>query len=419
MGEARSKALRYGLLFGRPAGPVMRPPSSTAVRLAVFYAAFFTVIGTLQPFWPLWLAAKGLNATEIGLVLAIGVGAKVIGLPLAAHVADRRGERQRPMLALAALSLLTFALFAFAESFCPLVLVSLLFFSLWPPVMSLGESLTIRAAHDGGFQYGRVRLWGSLAYIVAALAAGGILTRVSADAVFWMILAGVASTALACWRLPDLRTDRSLSRGLPLVEVLGLRSFVLLLAACGLIQGSHAVYYAFATIHWRGVGYAENVIGALWAEGVICEMALFVFGGAAIRRCGAGRLIVLAGLAAAARWIGTGLTDALPAVAVLQALHGISFGAAHLGAMHWIARQVPPALSATAQSLYSAIVFGLFLGVMLYGAGWLYEALAGAAYLPMAAAGFVGATCAWPLIRESEATMPSDPTRPVPSAASK
>jgi MFS transporter, PPP family, 3-phenylpropionic acid transporter len=386
---------------------VLRRPSPTAVRLATFYAAFFTVIGTLQPFWPLWLAAKGLNATEIGLVLAIGVGAKVIGLPLAAHVADRRGERQRPMLALAALSVLAFALFAFAESFRLLVLVSLLFFSLWPPVMSLGESLTIRAAHDCGFQYGRVRLWGSLAYIVTALAAGGILERAPADAVFWMILGGVASTALACWYLPDVRNERSLSPRLPLVDMLRRRSFVLMLTACGLIQGSHAVYYAFATIHWRGVGYSEGVIGALWAEGVICEVALFAFGGSAIRRCGAGRLIALAGLAAGVRWIGTGLTDALPAIVVLQALHGISFGAAHLGAMHWIGRQVPPAFSATAQSLYSAIVFGLFLGAMLYGAGWLYAGLSGAAYLPMAAAGIVGAACAWPLTQRSRATLAS------------
>ena len=215
---------------------MLRRPSPTAVRLAIFYAAFFTVIGALQPFWPLWLAAKGLNATEIGVVLAIGVGAKVIGQPLAAHVADRRGERRRPMLALATASLLAFALFAFAESFWPLVLVSLLFFSLWPPVMSLGESLTVRAAHDGGFQYGRVRLWGSLAYIVTALVAGGILARAPAGAVFWITLGGVASTALACALLPDVRGEPSLSRGLPLVEVLRRRSFVLMLTACGLIR---------------------------------------------------------------------------------------------------------------------------------------------------------------------------------------
>ena len=373
---------------------------STAVRLAAFYAAFFAVIGTLQPFWPLWLAWKGLNTTEIGLVLAIGIGAKVIGLPLAAHVADRRGERKRPMLALSSASIFAFTLFALAQGYWTLVLISLLFFSLWPPVMSLGESLTIRAAHQGGFQYGRVRLWGSLAYIVAALAAGAILARASADAVFWLIMGGVALTALACWQLPDIRIERSLSRALPLVETLRGPAFVLMLFACGLIQGSHAVYYAFGTIHWRNVGYSEDIIGALWAVGVICEVALFAFGTTAIRRCGAGRLIVLAGVAAAVRWTGTGLTDALPAIIVMQALHGISFGAAHLGAMHCIGQQVPLALSATAQSLYSAIVFGLFLGVMLYSAGWLYQMLAGAAYLPMAVAGVMGAGLAWPLLRD-------------------
>jgi MFS transporter, PPP family, 3-phenylpropionic acid transporter len=379
---------------------VSRPFSSSAVRLAAFYAAFFTVIGTLQPFWPLWLAAKHLDAAEIGSVLAIGIGAKVVGLPLAAHIADRRGERRRPMLALSTASVLAFTLFAFAENYWPLVLVSLLFFSLWPPVMSLGESLTIRAADHDGFQYGRVRLWGSLAYIAAALATGAVLAWAAPDAVFWMILGGVALTALACKGLPDLRSERSASRGLPLVHMLRQPAFVLMLSACGLIQGSHAVYYAFGTIHWRTIGYSEDVIGALWAEGVICEVALFAFGATVIRRFGAGRLIILAGLAAGVRWIGTGVTDALPAIVVLQALHGVSFGAAHLGAMHWIGRQVPPGLSATAQSLYSAVVFGVFLAGMLYGAGWLYQMLAGAAYAPMAAAGLVGAGLAWPLLLE-------------------
>ena len=178
-----------------------------------------------------------------------------------------------------------------------------------------------------------------------------------------------------------------------------------MLSACGLIQGSHAVYYAFGTIHWRSIGYSEDVIGALWAEGVICEVALFAFGATVIRRFGAGRLIILAGLAAGVRWIGTGVTDALPAIVVLQALHGVSFGAAHLGAMHWIGRGRFPDLSATAQSLYSAVVFGLFLAGMLYGAGWLYQMLAGAAYAPMAAAGLIGAGLAWPLLLE-ERTRP-------------
>jgi len=115
-------------------------PHPTAVRLAAFYAAFFTVVGTLQPFWPLWLEAKALDAAEIGLVLAIGIGVKVVGLPIAAHVADRTGERQRLIALLAAASVLAWALFAMADGFWSIVLVSLVFFSLWPPVMSLRKA---------------------------------------------------------------------------------------------------------------------------------------------------------------------------------------------------------------------------------------------------------------------------------------
>jgi PPP family 3-phenylpropionic acid transporter len=386
-----------------PAGPPLesRLPLSISVRLSLFYAAFFAVVGILQPFWPLWLEARHLDATEIGLVLAIGIGSKVIGLPIAAHAADRTGERQRLMLFLSAASLLAFALFGFGRSFWSIVLVNLLFFSLWPPVMSLGESLTIMAAHSNGFQYGRVRLWGSIAYIFVALVAGSVLARSSPEAVFWLILAGVVLTALACARLPDLRTERAPSIRPPLLDALAHRPLMLMLVACGLIQGSHAVYYGFGTIHWQQAGYSEDVIGALWAEGVVCEVALFAFGDTLVRRSGARALIMLAGLAAALRWLGTGLTDALPAIALLQALHALSFGAAHLGAMHWIGQQVTPTLSATAQSLYSAVVWGLFLSVMLYGAGWLYSSLGARAYLPMALAALAGSACAWPLAERS------------------
>ena len=377
--------------------PAARLAASPYLRLSLFYAAFLSVVGVLQPFWPLWLKARGLDPAEIGLVLAIGIGVKVVGLPIAAHAADRSGQRQRLMLALAAASLLSFALFGPAHGFWPIVLVNLLFFSLWPPVMSLAESLTLMAARDHGFEYGRVRLWGSIAYIATALLAGAILARVPADAVLWMVLACVALTVLACARLPDRRAQRSLSSSPPILDVLRSRPFALMVLACGLIQGSHAVYYAFGTIHWQRAGYGEALIGALWAEGVACEVALFAYSGAVLRRLGPGGLIMMAGLAAAVRWIGTGLTDWVPAIAALQTLHAFSFGAAHLSAMHWINRHVPPALSATAQSLYSGVVWGLFLGCALLAAGLLYESQASHAYLPMAIAALLGLAAAGPL----------------------
>lgn len=387
-----------------------RPGSSSpSKRLAAFYAAFFIVIGVNQPFWPLWLAHRGLDAAEIGIVLGAGIFAKVIGLPLAAHVADRSGERQRLMLALALASAIAWSLFSFTQSFWTILSVSLLFFSLWPPVMSLGESLTMHAAGKYGFEYGRVRLWGSLAYIATALAGGWLLSREPASVVFWMTLSGIVLTMLICTFLPDSRLQKSGSRGLPLLRALAEPRFGWMLVSCGLIQGSHAVYYAFATLHWQQIGLSEDVIGRLWALGVVCEVVLFATGSFWLRKLGAGGLITMAALAAVVRWLGTGATAWLPAIAVFQVLHGLSFGGAHLGAMYWISGNVPPSLSASAQSLYSGVVWGMFLGILLFSAGELYSALGGFAFYPMAAVAVVGTLSSLMLLRVRK--QPSSPSQ--------
>jgi len=379
--------------------PLTDGPFPTAARLALFYAAFFVVIGILLPFWPVWLEARRLNAEEIGVLLAFSVGAKVVSNPIVAHLADRRGERRRLMAVLAIAAFVSFVLFSFADGFWPLLAVSLLFYIVWPPIMPLGESLTMLAARDRGIDYGRVRLWGSLAFIAASVGGGWALVGQPAGMIYWMALGAVAVAVVSCAQVPDLRSERSSGVRLPMIQVLRDRRFPLFIVAAALVQGSHAVYYAFGTLHWQGAGYSEDVIGGLWAEGVIAEVVLLALGAGLIRRVGAERLLMLGGIAAAVRWTATGLTDALPVLVAVQVLHAFTFGAAHLAAVHFIARTVAPALSATAQSLYAALVMGLGMGIMLYAAGHLYAELAGYAYLTMGAVGALGAVAAWRLAR--------------------
>lgn len=360
------------------------------LRLALFYAGFFGFFGVQQPFWPVWMTAHGLGATEIGVILALSIGIKVFSAPLAAHGADRSGERRRPILILVGVSLACFCLFAFTHGFWSILGVSVLFYALWSPVMSLTESVTIMAVQRAGLDYGRTRLWGSFSFIIVALLAGQALVRLPPSAAFWMSLACIAATAMACLFLPDLRAERSPTHALPIVQALSNRALSLSLAACGLIQGSHAVYYAFGTLHWQARGYREDVIGILWAEAVLAEIIVFAYGGRITRALGSVGMITLAGITAAARWLGTGMTDSLAAAVILQALHAFSFGAAHLGAMAYIGESVPASLSATAQSLYSGVVWGAALGLMLFASGWLYDGLGGSAYLVMAAVALAG-----------------------------
>ena len=370
----------------------------TALRLAFFYAAFFAVIGVLGPFWPVWLAWRGLAAEEIGLVMAASVTLKVAVSPFLSQLADRRGERRRLMVLFAAAALTTFLLFDFAFGFWSILAVSVLFHIFWTAILPLGESLTVTTAGRHDLDYGRLRLWGSLGFIASAVVAGRVLVGRPESLIHWMIAATIALTIVACLGLPGTTVPRAGERA-PLGRLLRRRRFLVFLAAAALIQGSHGVYYGFATLHWRGAGYSEAVIGGLWAEGVIAEIVLFAAGAAVARRVGAVRLVALGGFAAALRWTATGLSDALPVLLAVQALHAFTYGATHLGVIHYIAERVAPEQSATAQGLYGATVFGIGMGLAMLASGPLFGVFGGGAFLAMAALGLAGGLTALSLPR--------------------
>jgi PPP family 3-phenylpropionic acid transporter len=392
-------------------GPAPEPDSEKAigvsVRLAFFYGAVFALIGIHLPFWPVWLAAKGLGATEIGALVAAGISVKVVFNPLIAHLADRRGQRRGIMLLLATAGLVAFSLFAITDSFWALLVVTVMFFAVWSPIMPLGESLTMlsrrsdSASPDGGeeLDYGRIRLWGSLCFMATAVGAGHVLSGRGPDIIYWAILLALSVVVAVIWALPATKAPARTGKRLAALEVLRDRPFCLFLTAAALIQASHAVYYGFGTLNWKAQGYSENVIGWLWAEGVAAEIVLFAFGARLIRRFGPVRLIALGGLAGALRWTMTGASDELLVLIAMQALHAFTFGATHLGAIYFIARRVPPALSASAQSLYSAVVMGLALGAASLAAGKLFALYGAGAYQAMAVLAAAGGGAALMLMK--------------------
>lgn len=378
-----------------------------APRLSFYYAAVFGLIGIQLPFWPVWLESRGLDAAEIGLFFSAALWIKTISNPLIGGAVDRTGERRRPMILFAALSLAGYALYPFAEGFWPILIIGMATGVTLAALMPLGESLTMRLTYERGMDYGRIRLWGSVAFILGALGAGSFLEGREPDTVLWLLLTALAALLLACICVPDHRQPKPTGRGLPILALLRKPQFALFIAACGMLQASHAVYYGFATLHWRAAGLSDFTIGLLWAEGVAVEVALFALGNRAVSRFGPIGLMLLAAGAGVLRWSVTAWTvDLVPLMAV-QALHGLTFGAAHLGAMHYIQRTVPGAQSASAQSLYSAIGMGLVVGLAMSVSGLLYESEGGAAFLAMAALSLIGGLLCLVLLRAGEpATTP-------------
>ncbi|HVH78177.1 MAG TPA: MFS transporter, partial [Stellaceae bacterium] len=174
--------------------------------------------------------------------------------------------------------------------------------------------------------------------------------------------------------------------------------FVLVAAA---IQSSHQVYYGFGTLYWRSQGFSDAIIGILWAEGVVAEIVLFWQGSRLLARLGPLGLMMAGGAAGVVRWGLMGVLPGLFAASALQLLHAFTFGAAHLGAMNHLSRTVPPDASASAQALYSGASSGIGSGLVMLGAGALYSAFGGGAYLFMTVLSAIGLVGAMQLARSA------------------
>jgi PPP family 3-phenylpropionic acid transporter len=363
---------------------------SVSLRLACFYAAYFAVVGVVVPYWPLWLKSKGLDAGEIGILLSAVLWVKVISNPLIAQAADRRQARRGFMAALAALSLLAYGGFAMVDGFAWFLVLSLVAGIAFSASLPLGEAIGLAAVYDRGLDYGRIRLWGSLTFIAASVGLGHLLGGRSEDLVLWSILALLALTLLAVLGMPSSRPGQTAPAAGAIRALLGQPVFLVFLATTSMIHASHAVFYGFATLHWRSAGLGEAVIGWLWAEGVLAEILLFAVSNRVVARLGVANLLAIAAAGAVLRWLMLGLSTDLVVLIPAQALHGATFGAAHLAAMHFIARAVEAETTATAQSLNAAVAGGIASGLGMLLAGWLFGTYAGAAFLPMALVAALG-----------------------------
>src|SRR5262249_38771789 len=230
-------------------------------------------------------------------------------------------------------------------------------------------------------------------FIVGSLGAGLLTDRLQPMHFIWVMAAGFFAMALSATALQPLDATSS-ARGRIGMSLAFLRSpgFLSVAGAASLIQASHAVYYGFPTLDWTSAGLSGQAIGALWAIGVVAEIVVFALAGS-FAWLGPAALLALGAVGAVIRWGAMALEPHLLWLVPLQCLHGLSFGATHLGAVQYLARAAPERLGATAQG-YLAIALGVVMAGFMALSGSLYGAYGSRAYGAMAIAAAVGGALA-------------------------
>lgn len=354
--------------------------------LALSYFTYFFSYGIFLPFWSVWLAGVGVAPETIGLLLGSGLIARFLGSLL---LAPRVKDPSRLVFALRLLALLTlvFALgFWFGHQTAWLFVVLVGFNLFFSPLVPLTDALAATWQRQIAMDYGRVRLWGSLAFVIGSALTGKLVSVYDYRAILALLSLGVASMLIGMLLKPSVMPQgearHNEAAGWPVWRKLMVENWRFL-ACVSLLQGAHAAYYGFSAIYWQSKGYSASVVGYLWSLGVVAEIIIFALSKRLFSRFGARDLLLLSGVLGIIRWGMMGWTTALPWLIVAQILHCGSFSICHLAAMRYIAAREGSEVIRL-QSVYSAVAMGGGIALMTVFAGFLYQHLAGGVFWVMA-----------------------------------
>ena len=365
------------------------PPSSFPYwRLSSFYFFYFAFVGAMAPFWGLYLRSLEFSAFQIGVLMSLLQVMRIFAPNVWGHLADRTGKRVAIVRIAALVSLVTFVGVFWATTFWPLFIVMSLISFFWSASLPLVEATTLSHLGERSDRYGRVRLWGSVGFIVVVLGLGMALDHASIKLVPWVVLGLLVGIVLTARVIPEAEMVSRDHVHIPLREVLRRPQVVALLVAALLMAAAHGPYYTFFTIHLVETGYSKSFAGWLWALGVVCEIGIFLIMPRVFARVRTESVLLATLVIAAARFLLIGWqADNLPLLLFAQLLHAFTFGAYHACALALVHGHFTGRNQARGQALYNSIAFGVggTLGSLYAGAAW---DVLGAAWTFTLASGF-------------------------------
>ncbi|QMI36875.1 3-phenylpropionate MFS transporter [Escherichia fergusonii] len=354
--------------------------------LALGYFTYFFSYGIFLPFWSVWLEGLGLTPETIGLLLGSGLVARFLGsLLIAPRVSDP--SRLIPALRVLALLTLVFALAFWAGTHVAWLMVVMIGFNLFfSPLVPLTDALANTWQKQIPLDYGRVRLWGSIAFVIGSALTGKLVSLYDYRVILALLTLGVASMLLGMMLRPAIQPQgvsrHQESTGWSSWLALISQNWRFLVCVC-LLQGAHAAYYGFSAIYWQSAGYSASAVGYLWSLGVVAEVIIFALSNKLFRRFSARDLLLLSAVCGLIRWGMMGWTTALPWLIVAQILHCGTFTVCHLAGMRYIAARHGSEVIRL-QAVYSAVAMGGSIAIMTIFAGYLYQHLAGGVFWVMA-----------------------------------
>jgi PPP family 3-phenylpropionic acid transporter len=337
-----------------------KPWPEQAFNFGFFFFAYYGFIGIFSPYASLFFAHRGMTAPQIGVLMSLMQVMRIFGPNLWGWVADRTRRRVGVLRLTALAATAVFAGMFFGQTFAQFFIVMVAINTFTSAQGPLSEALMLSAMRGDLTHYGRLRLWGSIGFIVAVTLGGELLDWRGVELVPWMAWTMLAMVLLAALRMRESVLAEQGHAMPSVMAILRQRDVLAFFASCFLMIAAHASLYVFLSLYLAQIGYSKTVIGLLWSLGVVAEIGFFYYQAPLFRRYGV-RLLLLASLAiAVVRFLIIGLgAQSLAWMLLAQVLHAATFGTHHSASVMRMQRWFSGPLQASGQALYISISYGL------------------------------------------------------------
>lgn len=373
------------------------PPAYFAWRAAFLFCAPMMVNGIALLYMPLLLHDLGMTDVEIGIIVSLPFLLRMIGMPVGAALADRVSDRAIVMIWSAAVSLATAIVLFFAHSFWPIVLFYSIQSLFYAPFVPIAESILVSGVRRWGFDYGFLRMWGSIAFVVSTLL-GGVLLEVYGGAMVLPAMAVFfALTTLVAVAAPRLGREKPVERSGAIGRVGGVNpfwraDFLLVIIGASIANGSHGLLFGFAANYWTAQGISGVEISFLWTSAVIAEIVLFFVSGRYLARFPYLHLVLFGCVIAVLRWGLFPVVDGFWPYLLLQASHAFTFAIIHVGIQRFLMERIGEERGASAQGFYQFFV-SIFTVATSWASGFIFHAYGVSGFYSMALLAAVGVAC--------------------------
>ncbi len=340
---------------------------------AFFFFAYFGYVGVFTPYASLYFADKGMTVAQIGVLMSLMQVMRIFGPNLWGWIADRHQQRVSVLRITSIAAAASFCGMFFGQTFVQFFIVMVainLFTSAQGP---LSEALMLSEMRGDLTHYGKLRLWGSIGFILAVTVAGPFLDKYGIGLVLWIALGLLVLVTASSMRMQESRHDEGHPAVPSVLVLLRRREVIAFFSSTFLMIAAHASLYVFYSLYLAQLGYSNTVIGLMWSLGVVVEIVFFFYQAPLFRRFGVRNMMIASLLIAVVRFLLIGFgAQSLLLLLIAQVMHAATFGVHHSASIATLQRWFFGPLQARGQALFTSISYGLggTLGGLILSGFW-------------------------------------------------